>query len=224
MVGRSIFLAVFSISGIAVAHGSMHRERPGHGAERAITLRAGKAQLELPSVQRRLLGAGHELAPEKAWTLGLASTKIFDDGLLLGLGGSYTRGDDWAVADGLLSARVGELHALVGGAPIQTRRWLVAPALVLGAYRATVDFSDTVALRSAGLVDGKESGFMLGAELGIDRRFPWRRHDGFTSVGLRLSLMEAVTPWRRDAFEPALLPRTAFVAIAIGLGRYARTE
>jgi hypothetical protein len=213
-----------------------HEHRRWHhrsGGEFAVSI--GKAHLEAQRLDERLQALGYEPLSEHAITFGLSGIKVFECGLVLGVGASYTRGRE---SDGPKGATarvdVGHLYGLLGATVADTRRWLVYPAAMVGGYRLKLNLDasgsanfDDVASDPKRSSEITQQGWFVGGVLAIDRRIRWYRDSNrYTSIGLRFGVMEALSAsdWQfgDDTAHsgPKALPRVGFAALALGFGRY----
>jgi hypothetical protein len=206
-------------------------------ADGSLSLSVGKARLDVDALDERLSEHGYEPISDRAIQVGLLGMKVFPGGLVLGLGGSYTGTRASAGPNGSeVHAHIGHLYGMLGGAAVKSKRWLLAPAVMLGGYRlkVEVDASDSASFDELVGDPGRgvnltQTGWFAGGMIVLDRRIQWRRDPSrYTSIGLRLGVMEAVSAsgWRfsddRAEAGPEVLPRVGFLSLALGFGRYGR--
>jgi hypothetical protein len=204
-----------------------------HGGSLSVSI--GKARFESDTLDEQLGEHGYEPISDRALQVGLLGMKTFDSGLLLGFGGSYTRTRASSGPDGReLHASIGHLYGMLGGSAVRTRRWLIAPAVLVGGYHLKLDIDSSESASFGEVLDDPErgvelsqSGWFVGGMIVLDRRIQWRSdRTRFTSIGLRVGVMEAVSRsgWRFGDDDAtggaAVLPRVGFVSLALGFGRY----
>ena len=212
-----------------------HRHRRHRGGLGMVSLVAGRAQVETAALDERLSTLGYDSLPDRYGMIGLHGWRVFDRGFMVGLGVTGWRGRELD-GPGATTARLSGLsgHLALGGALVKTEKWLVFPAVMVGAQamRLSIDasgsdgFDDVLGdpAREATLTQG--SGF-VGAMLGIDRRFYSRHRSGrFFDIGLRVGVTKAFTAsdWAlgEDSVArsgPTDLPSMKFLAISVGFGR-----
>ncbi len=212
-----------------------HHHHPRWHSDGSFSVSIGKATLQADALDERLTAHGYEPISDRALQVGLLGMKVFDGGLVLGLGASFTANRaSGGPNDSEVHARIGHVYGLLGGAAVKSRRWLVAPSVLLGGYRMILDIDASDSASLDAVLDDPErgvelsqSGWFVGAMIVIDRRIQWRRDSSrFTSLGLRVGVLEAVSAhgWRfgddHAGDGPEVLPRVGFVAVALGFGHY----
>ncbi|HMR07475.1 MAG TPA: hypothetical protein PKA88_16955, partial [Polyangiaceae bacterium] len=188
------------------AHHCGHKHGHAAGGSRSFALTLGKGNLDMPLLAERMEAAGYVPLSDRVWLLGLEGTRTFAGGLVLGLGAQFYRSSETPRRDASADAtlRGGALHAKLGHTLVDTKRWLVYPALTIGGYHNRLDLDasgeasfDAVLGDPARGAELRQGGAFVGGVLAIDKRFgSHSRKGGFWSLGLRLGVTQSI--WSSD--------------------------